>query len=190
MTAPAGTLGVSVELLERALGYTRVQLEGVRDELLGRPTPCRAWTLGDLLTHMEDALDAFTEAAGGAVGSRRAGNAVGQVCAIRDKACALLDVWSRPAPGDVVIEGVLGGLDLDSPLLVAAAALEITVHGWDVGRSTGGGAAIPADLAAALLPVARQVVTPADRGLRFAAELPVPDDAPADRRLLAFLGRT
>ena len=28
------------ELLERALGYTRVQLTGVHDHLLDRPTPC------------------------------------------------------------------------------------------------------------------------------------------------------
>ena len=61
------TLGGSVELLERALGYTRARLGRVDDGLLDRPTPCEGWTLGDLLAHMEDALDAFTEAASGRV---------------------------------------------------------------------------------------------------------------------------
>lgn len=189
------TLGGSVELLDRALGYTRGRLAGVRDDLLRRPTPCAGWDLGELLAHMEDALDAFTEAAGGAVDVHldepgRPGGAAGRVAAIQGKACALLGAWSRPAPGDVVIRLGRGGLDLGSPLLVATAALEVTVHGWDVGRSTGEAAPIPVRLAEELLPVAQWSVRPGDRGARFAAERPVAAGAPYDVRLLAFLGRT
>ena len=57
----------AIELLDRALGYTRVVLAGVPGADLDRRTPCRDWNLGQLLAHMDDALDAFTEAAGGAV---------------------------------------------------------------------------------------------------------------------------
>ena len=180
------TLDGSVELLERALGYTRVQLVGVHDDLLDRPTPCAGWSLADLLVHMEDALDAFTEAAGGEVEAHARGSTVGQVTAIQEKACALLGSWSGPAPGDVVI----GGLDLASPLLVATAALEVTVHGWDVGQTTGTRTAVPDELARALLPVAQAVVVPADRGVRFAAATEVDARAPYGVQLLAFLGRT
>ena len=60
-------LNGAVELLERSLAYTRVALADVRPDLLGRPTPCAGWSLGHLLAHMEDALDAFTEAAAGRV---------------------------------------------------------------------------------------------------------------------------
>ncbi len=77
-----------------------------------------------------------------------------------------------------------------SELLVATAALEITVHGWDVGRATTGEAMIPEQLASRLLAVARQVVHRDDRMIRFAPPLAVPEDAPADQQLLAFLGRT
>jgi hypothetical protein len=84
---------------------------------------------------------------------------------------------------------LVGGLDLASPLLVATAALEVTTHGWDVGQATAP-ARIPADLAAALLPVAHLMVDPADRGVRFAEPVGVAPDAPDDVRLLAFLGRT
>jgi uncharacterized protein (TIGR03086 family) len=184
------TLDGSVELLERALGYTRVQLTGVHDHLLDRPTPCVGWSLADLLAHMEDALDAFTEAAGGAVEVRVRGGAAGHVTVIQEKACALLGSWSGPAPGDVVIRGGHGGLDLDSSLLVATAALEVTVHGWDVGQSTGSRTAFPDDLARSLLPVARAVVAPSDRGVRFAPAGVDDADAPYGVRLLAFLGRT
>jgi uncharacterized protein (TIGR03086 family) len=183
------TLDGSVELLARALGYTQAQLAGVRDDLLDRPTPCVAWSLADLLAHMEDALDAFTEAAGGAVKVHASVGATGRVGSIQDKACSLLSVWTRPTPGDVVIEDGDGGLDLSSPLLVATAALEVTVHGWDVAQSTGAGRGIPDELARALLPVAYGVVGPADRMVRFAAPLRVPDAASNAAQLLGFLGR-
>lgn len=180
------TLAGSVDLLGRALDYTHARLGGVHGDLLDRPTPCAGWRLSDLLEHMEDSLDAFTEAAGGRVGVHLTHTTEGRIAAIEDKACGLLGVWSRPGPGDVLV----GGLDLASPLLVATAALEITTHGWDVGRATGGSAPIPADLAAALLPVAHLTVAAEDRGVRFAAPVAVADDAAVDIRLLAFLGRT
>ena len=184
------TLGGSVELLERALGYTRARLAGVQDELLDRPTPCEGWTLGDLLAHMEDALDAFTEAAGGEVEVHGGSRAEGRIAAIQDKACALLGAWGGTMPGDVVIATRGGGLDLLSSVLVATAALEVTVHGWDVGRATGEAVAIPPALARDLLPVAEAVVGPADRGVRFAAARAVAPDAAYDVLLLAHLGRT
>lgn len=183
------TLGSSVELLERALGYTRARLALVDDGGLGRPTPCEGWTLADLLAHMEDALDAFTEAAGGEVTLHGGSRAAGRVAAIQQKACALLGAWGGPSPGDVVITGSEGGLDLVSTLLVATAALEVTVHGWDVGQATGAPVRIPPGLARDLLPVARAVVGRADRGVRFAAPRAVAPDADDDVLLLAHLGR-
>jgi uncharacterized protein (TIGR03086 family) len=184
------TLGGSVELLDRSLAYTCDRLSRVHDDLLDRRTPCAGWDLAALLAHMEDALDAFTEAAGGSVEVHRWRTTAAPVPAIRAKATGLLEAWSRPSPGDVVIETVDGPLDLETSLLVATAALEVTVHGWDVARAIGEDARIAPDLAEALLPIARATVTRADRGVRFGPELPVPHDASADRRLLAFLGRT
>ncbi|MBA2954947.1 TIGR03086 family protein [Nocardioides sp. MAH-18] len=178
-------LGESVELLERALAYTGTRLSEVDESRLGRRTPCADWRLDDLLAHMEDALDAFTEAAGGAVPVHSAAGRPGRVDVIRTKACELLGAWSRPGPGDVLV----GGVDLPSRMLVATAALEVTVHGWDVAQAVGSPVPIPEALAAALLPVARTAVAPADRGVRFAAPRPVPADAPAATRLLAHLGR-
>jgi uncharacterized protein (TIGR03086 family) len=184
------TLGGSVELLDRALAYTCRQLASVRDDLLGQPTPCADWTLADLLAHMEDALDAFTEAAGGAVAVRCAAGTAGPVDAIQAKAVGVLEAWSRPAPADVVLECSAGRLDLETPMLVTTAALEVTVHGWDVGRATGRDEPIPADLARELLAAASWLVLPEDRGPRFATARPAPAEATDGQRLLAFLGRT
>jgi uncharacterized protein (TIGR03086 family) len=180
----------AVELLERSLAYTRVVLADVRPEHLAAPTPCVGWTLERLLAHMEDALDAFTEAAAGRVRVEPVPATATRVDALREKACALLGAWSaaRPTSGpDEYVE--VGDLGLDAPLLVVTAALEITLHGWDVGQATGRGARIPEDLAAGLLAVAQVVVDGRDRGPRFAPPRAVDTAAPADLRLLAWVGR-
>jgi uncharacterized protein (TIGR03086 family) len=179
-TALAG----AVELLERSLGYTRVALAGVTEARLAGPTPCRDWTLRDLLAHMDDSLDAFTEAAGGSVALTRVPSAP-PVMVLQQKACALMGLWSGPGPVGIRV----GEVDLATDLLVATAALEITVHGWDVAQATGEGTPVPAGLARHLLPVAHRTVAEVDRGIRFADALPEPVGATPDVRLRAFLGR-
>ena len=179
-TALAG----AIELLERSLGYTRVALAGVTGAHLAALTPCREWTLRDLLAHMDDSLDAFTEAAGGSVTLTRAPS-VPQVVVLQQKACALMGLWSDQVPPGIRV----GEVDLATDLLVATAALEITVHGWDVAQATGEGTPIPEGLARHLLPVAHRTVAEVDRGIRFADALPEAVGATPDVRLLAFLGR-
>lgn len=176
----------AVELLERSLAYTSVALSAVTDADLARPTPCSRWVLRSLLVHMEDALDAFLEAAEGVVAVTPPAPADDRVGTIREKACALLGAWVGARPDQVRV----GDLALASPLLVSAAALEITVHGWDVGQATGRARRVPDDLARGLLDAAALLVDAGDRGVRFGPARPVPDDAPDDVRLLAFLGRT
>lgn len=179
-TALAG----AVELLDRALAYTRGALAEVRIDHLGLTTPCRDWPLALLLAHMDDSLDAYAQAATGRVSPVTIGN-LSPIETIRDKACALLGWWLDHPPGEVGV----GGLRLPSQTLVAAAALEITVHGWDVHATIGTSDDLPADLAGPLLAVARVVVGDDDREACFAPPLPAAADAGDSRRLLAFLGR-
>ncbi|GAB3243647.1 TIGR03086 family metal-binding protein [Nocardioides dilutus] len=186
---PGQPLAAEVELLERALAYTRVVLADVGPHNLLATTPCSGWTLARLLGHMEDALDAFTEAAAGLVHVDPVPPTNDMVDALREKACALLGAWTAARPRSVRV----GDRQVDAPVLVAMAALEITVHGWDVGQATGRRTPIPEDLARRLQPVAARVVQPADRGTRFAPALApaIAGGTPPSRSdaLLAFLGR-
>ncbi len=175
----------AVELLDRALAYTRVTLADVTDADLPRPTPCERWDLGQLLAHMEDALDAFAEGAHGRVALDERLPATARVANLQHKACTLLAAWSREAPGRVTV----GEHSLDTRVVVLAAALEITVHGWDVGQAVRADRRIPDDLAQRLLPVAEALIADADRGDLFGTPRPVPSDAPDETRLLGFLGR-
>lgn len=172
-------LDAGVELLDRSLAYTRVALSHVAPTSLTRPTPCARWDLGALLAHMDDALDAFLEAAGGSVAVDRTPTPVPVVASLRDKACTLLGVWA--AAGTDVVD--VGGALVDARLVMDAAALEITVHGWDVATALGLDHPIPEALATALLPVALDVAPLGQFGP------PGPDTGDAATRLLSAVGR-
>ncbi len=182
MTATA--LAGAVELLDRALAYTRGALAEVRADDLALATPCRDWPLALLLAHMDDSLDAYTQAATGRVALVTAGS-LSPIETIRDKACALLGWWLDHPPDEVGV----GDLRMPSQTLVAAAALEITVHGWDVHATLGRPVDVPADLAGPLLAVARVVVGDDDRGACFAPPVPAAPGTDESQHLLAFLGR-
>lgn len=179
-----------VELLERAVSYARGALCGVGLDL-GRPTPCRQWDLRQLLDHMDDSLDSFLQASGGAVSLAPVPSATTdlagpeRVGVLQRKACALIGAWVTSDPPRVR----LGEAELAPRTVLLAGAVEIAVHGWDVATTTGQGPALPEALAEDLHECAEAIVSPADRGVRFADPLPVsPACGPADR-LLAFLGR-
>jgi uncharacterized protein (TIGR03086 family) len=156
----------------------------VRDELMERPTPCTRWNLAQLLDHMVDALDAFTEASEGLVEIEPVRSEGPVLLALRDKACALLGAWAAPAADRVRI----GDRALTSQQLLGAAALEVTLHGWDVGQATGRGRPIPEGVAAELLPIAETMIGDDDRPMWFGPAL-VPGDTSYSARLLAYTGR-
>ena len=189
----------SVELLEQAIDYTRDVLADIDEDDLDLPTPCRQWQLKELLSHMDDALTAFTEAAVGSIALSPAWieqsgllpDQPGILDRLRPNACLLLSVWAvRSAVPDISV----GMVTVPGDVLLSTAALEISVHGWDVDQTVTAGRdtyprRIPEDLAVRLLDTAHDVIAEADRGRRFAAALAVSPLAPADDRLLAFLGR-
>jgi uncharacterized protein (TIGR03086 family) len=177
-----------LELLERALGWTRGVLVDVRDDLAGAPTPCAGWTLLDLLRHMVDSLSALAEGATGsvgpAVGVDRSAGPEALARSLCDLGCAVLGGWVHAGAGQVDV----GPGPLDRAVLTEVGALEVAVHGWDVARSCRSGAALPSTLAAGLLPVALRRVGPGDRPDPFG---PVVDPVTSDpvAVLLAHLGR-
>lgn len=174
-----------VELLERALAYTRGALVTITPAHLALPTPCTRWHLADLLGHMEDSLDAFAEGATGVIGLRSAAPAPvdARVATLQDKACRLLGAWAAAATALVEV----GGRPVPVGTISRLAALEIAVHGWDVARTTGHDAVLPVDLAEALLPTALAVAL--EQHGEFGPPVPVSADAGPDRRLLGLLGR-
>jgi uncharacterized protein (TIGR03086 family) len=180
-----------VETLERALGYAQGSLQLVSPSALDNPTPCREWTLRELLVHMADSLVALSDAAEIGQVDLEPGETTGEfavdvVNLVRQRSCHLLGAWTA-ADGRPAV--TVGDRSLDSGLLTGAGALEIAVHGWDVARACGQDRPIPAALAEDLIELAPALVTDADRPERFADPVRVSPLARPSDQLTAWLGR-
>jgi len=181
----------SVAVLDSAVIWTHSCLQLARTSDLTRPTPCTHWDLGQLLAHMEDSLAALGEAAELGrvhVAHRPEREDPGRIVdRIVQRACATRAAWQQRLTSAPIS---VGDLTLGRDTLAMVGALEIAVHGWDVAQAVGSPQRMPEDLAARLYDVAQVVVTPEERGFRFAPEVPVAPGAPVSTRLLAHLGRT
>jgi uncharacterized protein (TIGR03086 family) len=200
---PGGPVLAGAELLDRAVAYTRGALQLVAGADPAAATPCRGWDLEALLRHMDDSLAAFTEAAEiGYVDLAPVGDPWPDgpapterlVARLRGRACALVAAWSRhdddhDVPQAIGVSPSRHRPELRSDLMAAAGALEITVHGWDVGRACGQDRPVPAGLALELLDVVPLFVQDVDRPSRFAEPVDVPLHARPSTRLLAAVGR-
>ena len=188
----AAALFGGVALLERAVGYTLGQLQAVTPATLPRATPCQGWDLRALLAHMDDSLTAMQEALAlkhvqppGDGVAEQAGAGDGMVAALRARACQLLGALAGSDENLVWV----GGLPVPVRIVASAGAIDVAVHGWDVGRACGTGAPIPDDLALNLLRVAPLLVSGTDRPERFGEPVEVPPDASPGDRLIGYLGR-
>jgi uncharacterized protein (TIGR03086 family) len=189
---PQATLSGGVALLERAVSYTLGQLHAVTAADLSRPTPCLPWDLRVLLLHMDDSLAALAEALDvrhvgpcPGPGYGPADSAVSLVGALRDRACHLLGALA--GAGDDLVW--VGGFPIPASVVTSAGAVDVAVHGWDVARACGRAGPIPEQLAVEMLEISPLLVSAADRPARFAAPVPVPAQASASDRLVAYLGR-
>ena len=179
-----------VAVLDSAITWTHNCLQLARSSPLDVPTPCAEWDLGQLLTHMEDSLVAFGDAAThGRVPVRDLALHAGKgpsVDRVIQLGCGTRAAWhARVTSAPINISDL--SLGRDTTVLVAA--LEVAVHGWDVARATGQSRRMPEDLAVRLYDVALVVVPPGERGTRFGPAIDVPASAPTSTRLLAYLGR-
>jgi uncharacterized protein (TIGR03086 family) len=201
----AAALYGGMALLERAVSYTLGQLRLVTPGALARPTPCQRWDLRALLRHMDDSLATMQEAvdlrsvdpdpfdavladavlADAVLADAVLADAEELVAGLRARGCRLLGALTGEAGSLVWI----GGLPAPVRIVTSAGAIDVAVHGWDVGRACGSGRPLPEQLAEDMLSIAPLLVSGADRPERFGPPVPVPADASAGDRLVAFLGR-
>ncbi|MGD0440394.1 MAG: TIGR03086 family metal-binding protein [Acidimicrobiales bacterium] len=189
------TTPIDVDMLERACNITDRILSGVQPGQLGDATPCRDWTVLELMEHIVASTDFFADAAEyGAVAEDRAWAEYPPeelLSAYRHHAGRLVAAFRVP--------GVMG-----RPMVIlagpptAAFCLQIAiserfVHAWDLAAATGqsfGDDGV--DIAEALLASSEYLAvnsevrgnTPPPLGPELAAE-----GQGAVERLVAFLGR-
>jgi uncharacterized protein (TIGR03086 family) len=181
-----------LELLGWAISYALASTRLATPQHLRCPTPCAGWDLGLLLGHVSDSVGVLHEAI--STGCIASGPAAGEdepdpdpIRSLDRRAGRLLAACAPSAPAGPLV--TIGDQELATKVAVAAGAIEITVHGWDISVACGSRRPVPPGLAALLLPIAPLFITPGTRTGLFADPVPVPGRACPGDRLVAFLGR-
>ena len=182
-----------LELLESALGYALAGARMVTPQLLSRPTPCVGWDLETLLDHVSDSIEVLHEviatagADAGAAPLGHPGLEPDPAVRLRGQAARLLGACAAAGPAERRV--AIGDRQLTASMVAVTAAIEITVHGWDISFACGIGRPVPPGLAAVLLASAPLLITPETRPGLFADPVRLPGPACPGDRLVAFLGR-
>jgi uncharacterized protein (TIGR03086 family) len=173
-------------------------IEGVPDELLGAPTPCRDYTLGDLVDHVQRFTIAFTAAAKKDTAGMTSGRAPGDAASLGDDwrtriprdLAALAEAWREPSAWTGMT--MAGGIDLPGELAGLIVLDELVVHGWDVARASGQEFVEDGESLEAVHGFVKQFSGAGQDEAReemFGPEVPVPDDAPLLDRIIGLTGR-
>jgi uncharacterized protein (TIGR03086 family) len=172
-------------------------IAGVTDEDLGRPTPCPAYTLGDLVEHVGGMALAFGSAAAkdGKYGEQQPSGDASRLSGdwrsrIAGDLAALAEAWRAPGAWEGTTR--IAGMDAPAAMVAITAADELVVHGWDVARATGR----PYDCEPDLLAAARRFLEAfTSAGLKpgpavpFGPPRPAPGGAPELDHVIALAGR-
>lgn len=166
-------------------------VEAVPDDALGQPTPCKDYTVGDLLDHIAGSALAFTAAAaktpleGGRSGDAAKLGADWRTRIPRD-VLALAEAWRHP--GAWAGMTAAGGVDLPAEVAGVVALDELLIHGWDLAKATGQTSDYDGPGLEAVHDMVQQFRSGGIDGL-FGPEVPVPGDAPLLDRILGAAGR-
>ncbi|MEU1071977.1 MULTISPECIES: TIGR03086 family metal-binding protein [unclassified Streptomyces] len=186
--SPRPDLGPAADAVARLLG-------GVREEQLAARTPCPAYSVRELIGHLDGLTTAFEAAARKDFGPSTATDP-GSVtpvppadwrAGLPGRLAALAEAWRAPEAWDGDTQA--GGFTFPAAIAGVVALNELVVHGWDLARATGQ----PYDPGAASLAVVQGFFEAsrddAMRAPAFGPVVEVPRDAPALDRVVGLSGR-
>jgi len=184
--------------LEPAVRRLADLVSSVPDDLLVAPTPCPAYTLGDLVEHVGGAASAFTGAAVKDLGDATSQGPSGDASRLTDDwrsriprdLAGLAEAWRDPAAWTGMTKA--GGVDLPGEVAGLVALDEVVVHGWDVARATGQPYECDTPSVEAVHGFVAQFSEPGMEEARaglFGPVVEVPDDAPLLDRVIGLTGR-
>lgn len=166
-------------------GDFSARVEGVRD--WDAPAPVDGWTARDVVAHLVEWLPGFLS--GGGV-QLPAGPPASEdpAAAWRHHAQAVQDLLDAPDADRPFLHAQVGEHPLDRAVDLFYTA-DVFLHTWDLARATGQDDTLDEGSCAALL----AGMAPMEELLRASGQygpaIPVPADAPAQDRLLGFIGR-
>lgn len=176
--------------LEDAAERMAAIVDVIPDDALGRPTPCAAYSVGDLLDHVGGAAIAFAAAAKTPLGAPPPADAANLGAHWRTRITAdvraLVDAWRESGAWQGMTGA--GGIDLPGEVAGMVALDELIVHAWDLAVATGQPAAYDGPELPSVLATVQGFRPSGIEGL-FGPEVAVPADAPLLDRILGVAGR-
>ncbi|WP_456823607.1 TIGR03086 family metal-binding protein [Cellulomonas sp. P5_E12] len=182
------------DVLDRAHTALHRTVRALRSPDLARPTPCTAWDVAQVLQHAagdQRAYSLFITGRDGPTGDPFApdGALTGAPLELLEPALAaaaraFAGVDPRGTAPTPLPQGTL-----PAHLAAGAAALDAAIHAWDIAVATDQPSPLDDELAAALLPVAHELVEPLRQWGAYAPALDPVDVDDAAAELLRFLGR-
>lgn len=181
----------TIDQLEIALAATGRLVAAVGADQWTLPTPCEGWDVGTVVNHVVGGMRLYAaELTGTDAGGEHEDDWLGDdpTGAYRDAATQVLTAWRSPGAEQRMISLSFG--TVPAPMAAIVELTEIVVHGLDVAVATGQEDEVDQAQAERLLALMAGMGIDGFRapGI-FGPERPAPADAPAHRRLLAFLGR-
>lgn len=169
----------AVRVLSQALDQAGDVLARVHPDDLDRPTPCRDWTVGQLVSHLlTDPPNFMAMQSGGQPDwTPPDGHPTDWVTRFRASADDLRHLWHRLGDGEAVMP----------PDFQTA---EVATHTWDLARALGiDTGVLDREVAERGLAFVEANLTEENRGPAFGPPRPAPEGAGPYERLAAFTGR-
>ena len=181
------------EVHAQALDMTRQLVAGVSERQWDDTSVCEDWTVRELVNHIVTGNYWAEELGSGksieAVGDRLDGDVLGDdpVRAYDDSAARAAAVFRAPGAMDAPCAVSYG--PVPGSVYCGHRFLDVLVHGWDVAKSTGQDTTLDPALVEACWAVVEPQLGMLEASGAFGTKVDVPDDADAETRLLAVLGR-
>jgi uncharacterized protein (TIGR03086 family) len=179
-------------VLEQAHSALRSAVAGVED--WSAPTPCADWNVTQVFQHAAGDQLGYAAFITGEPGPDFDPFAPSGTLAVpasdflEPKLAAAKAAFATVTPDAVAVPTPLPQGALPAPVAAGAAALDAAVHAWDIATATGQKSPLTTELAAALLPVAKELAEPL-RGFAYAPALESAAEDDAVSTLLRYLGR-
>lgn len=157
------------------------------------PTPCTAWTVRDLVTHLVSEQlwvpDLLAGKTVDEVGDKYDGDVLEDdpLHAWTESSQAARGAWLQPGTPVRIVHLSFG--DTDGAEYCWQMTTDLAVHGWDLATAVGAEAGIGDDLANAVIEYVEPQLDLWQGTSWFDDPVPVPDDASPQQRLVALLGR-
>jgi uncharacterized protein (TIGR03086 family) len=181
------------ENLARAFASTRDVLSNVKADQLDDPTPCKSWTVRDLVNHIVGGAHWFgatTETGEAAAQSENDWSAGDMLASFDQGAARSVAAFGAPGAQEKILKLPFG--EFPGSIFMGLATTDTFTHGWDLAKATGQPTDLDPELAEQILEGAQLLVTDQFRGdepMPFGPKVEAPEGAGAADRLAAFMGR-